>query len=200
MSCRLLRLCGPQALANIFRVEVDGLLLGQMLQAMQQQWRQHAQQQHVHQAHTTEHTQEQQQTQQQQDCPAASLEQQQQDHLDSSGRANECGTSSNMAAADCSLHSEAALVLRMLQSLTGRVWMMCKCLSCGSDHRQCPCSSVVLLCWNASLSGSTRPHAIVYDAGLFDRPKAHMPKGSLALWRTWKSEQDRLLLVSACRC
>ena len=39
---RLLKLCGAEGLSRIFRVEVDGIMLGQLLQALQQHWRQHA--------------------------------------------------------------------------------------------------------------------------------------------------------------
>jgi hypothetical protein len=92
--------CGPEGLATIFRVEVDGLLLGQMLQALQQQWKQQASS-----TPAQSHQRAQQQLQQPaatNSTPAQSQEQQQQ-------RGPAEGVS-----------SEAMLVLRMLQSLTGR--------------------------------------------------------------------------------
>lgn len=94
---RLMKQCGPEGLAAIFRVEVDGLLLGQMLQALQQHW-----QQQVASAPAHSHPHAQQQSTQQPaaatSAPAQSKEQQQ------------------PAGEVC---AEAMLVLRMLQSLTG---------------------------------------------------------------------------------
>jgi hypothetical protein len=98
----------------MFRVEVDGLLLGQMLQAMQQQWRQQAvtqpcepQQQVTHVAAPIQ--QGGQQIVLRETCSSSQAAE----------AVSEAAGGAAAAADEAAVAGEAVLVLRMLQSLTG---------------------------------------------------------------------------------
>lgn len=113
LACRLLKLCGTEVMCSIFKVEIPGELLGQLLLVLHDQWALQAQQQH-----------------QSKELGGGTLDCHQQQHRqqgtgqcsnpaeEHSGRHQpwQTGTASLVAATQ----QEAAFVVQLLHSLTGR--------------------------------------------------------------------------------
>jgi hypothetical protein len=103
---RLLQRCGPAAMGSIFRVEMTGELLGQLLLVLQEQWQQQQQQQ-----------QQDMKQQQQQDMQQQQQAEQQQSVHDLDGNST--------SAAAAAMWQEALFVVQLLHSLTGEQSAVC---------------------------------------------------------------------------